>query len=116
MEKKHRMIYLLLIVSTLAILCAVAFFYIKQLNNTISDNTTSSVSEIAEHDKAAIESYIETCWEDLGHIHERFLSHDCKTIKDVKKRIILESTSSRFSHIYLLAQDGTVYTDQYAVY
>lgn len=116
MEKKHGILYLLLIVSTLAIICSVAFFYIKQLNETISDNTTSSVSEIAEHDKAAIESYIETCWEDLGHIHQRFLNSDCKTIEDLKKRINLEASSSRFSHIYLLAQDGTVYTDQYTTY
>lgn len=116
MEKKQKRLYVLLIVSTLAIVCSVAFFYIKQLNNTISDNTTSSVSEIAEHDKAAIESYIQTCWEDLGNIHERLSNHDCKTLDDVKTRMKLESASSRFSHIYLLAQDGTVYTDQYTTY
>ena len=79
MEKKRKSFYFLLTVSTLAIVCFVTFFYTKQLNQTISDNIIHSISEIAEHDKTAIQTYIETCWENLAKIHQRFFYYNCKT-------------------------------------
>lgn len=116
LEKKHKSFYLLLIIFTLAIVCLATTLYIKQLNRTISDNIISSISEIAEHDKAAIQTYIEICWKDLYEIHERFESFDCKTIQDVENRLNRECASSGFTHIYLVAEDGTVYTDKYVTY
>ena len=116
MKKNHHFIYFLLIISTLAIVSLATFFYIRQLNRTILYNITGSVSEIAEHDKAAIQSYIEICWKDLHEIHERFLSIRCDTLQEIEIRMNLECASSGFSHIYLLAEDGTVYTDKFVTY
>ncbi|MEY8428014.1 ATP-binding protein [Lachnospiraceae bacterium 46-15] len=114
MEKKRKSFYFLLTVSTLAIVCFATFFYIKQLNRTISDNIIRSISEIAEHDKTAIQTYIETCWEDLNEIHQRFFYYNCRTPQDIEMSLNLERASSRFSHVYLIAEDGTIYTDKYA--
>ena len=114
MEKKRKSFYFLLTVSTLAIVCFVTFFYTKQLNQTISDNIIHSISEIAEHDKTAIQTYIETCWENLAKIHQRFFYYNCKTPQDIETGLNLECASSGFSHIYLIAEDGAVYTDKYA--
>ncbi|MCM1411434.1 MAG: ATP-binding protein [Lachnospiraceae bacterium] len=86
------------------------------MNRTISDNVNNSISEIAEHDKAAIQSYIQICWQDLYNIAERFVSYDCKTIQDIEIRMNLENAASDFEHIYLLAEDGTIYTDKFVSY
>lgn len=115
-EKKSRFFYLLLIVSTLLIVCSAAMFYVRQLNRTISDNVISTISEIAEHDKAAIRTYIEICWQDLYEIEQRFVSDGCETIQDVEIRMNLECASSEFTHVYLMAEDGTIYTDKYVTY
>ncbi|MCM1101788.1 MAG: ATP-binding protein [Acetatifactor muris] len=116
MKKKHRLFYLLIIVSASAIVSLTVLLYVRQMNATISRNIINSISEIAEHDKATIQTYIEICWEDLEEIHKRFIGFDCRTLEDVETRLNLECASSEFSHIYLVAEDGTVYTDKYVVY
>ncbi|MCM1245208.1 MAG: hybrid sensor histidine kinase/response regulator, partial [Roseburia sp.] len=98
MKEKHRLFYLLTIVSASVIVCLAAFFYVRQMNVTISENIINSISEIAEHDKATIQTYIDICWEDLFEIKERFDSFGCKTIEDVETRMNLECTSSGFTH------------------
>ncbi len=116
MKKRRRMFYSILIVSALTIICIAATFYVKRMNRAISDNIIGSISEIAAHDKATIQAYIELCWEDLYEIQKRFISYDCTTTKEVESKIRLECSSSEFTHIYLLAEDGTVYTDSNATY
>ncbi|MDE7113358.1 MAG: response regulator [Acetatifactor sp.] len=115
-KTKHKLFYLLLIIITLTIVCLATTLYIRQLNKTISDNIISSISEIAEHDKAAIQTYIEICWDDLYEIQERFVSSDCKTIQDITTRLNLECASSDFTHIYLVTEDGVIYTDKCVTY
>ena len=107
-EKKHRYVYLLLVVSALLIIFGVTFTYIRQLNRTILDNIIHSISEIAAHDKSTIETYIEICWEDLAEIQERFVNYGCESIEDIESRMDLECEASSFTHIYLLAKDGTL--------
>lgn len=103
---------MMLIVSTLGIVCLVTFTYVRQLNRTILNNIIRTISEIAEHDKATIQTYIEICWEDLAEIQERFVSYGCETAADIESRMDLECAASSFAHIYLLAEDGTIYSDQ----
>ena len=103
---------MMLIVSTLGIICLVTFTYVRQLNRTILNNIIRTISEIAEHDKATIQTYIEICWEDLAEIQERFVSYGCETEADIESRMDLECAASSFAHIYLLAEDGTIYSDQ----
>ena len=106
----------LLIVAALTIIGFVTVFYVSQLNKAISENIISSISEIAEHDKAAIQAYIDICWNDLYEIQDRFISYGCETIQDIEIRMNLECATSDFTHIYILAEDGTVYTDKFVSY
>ena len=106
----------MLIAAALAIIGFVTIFYVRQLNKAISENIISSISEIAEHDKAAIQAYIDICWNDLYEIHDRFISYGCETIQDIEIRMNLECASSDFTHIYILSEDGTVYTDKFVTY
>lgn len=116
MKHKHKLSYLPIIILAALIVCVAVIFYIGQMNDTISKNIMNSISEIAEHDKETIQTYIEICWTDLDEIKERFTSFECKTLEDVETRMNLECASSSFNHIYLVAKDGTVYTDKYVVY
>ena len=116
MANRQRRFNVLLIVVALAIICFVTVFYVGQLDKAISENIISSISEIAEHDKAAIQAYIEICWNDLYEIQDRFISFGCETIQDMEIRMNLECASSGFTHIYMLSEDGTVYTDKFVTY
>ncbi|NBI72616.1 response regulator [Clostridiaceae bacterium] len=116
MEKKHSIFYTLIIVTALTIICLVTALYVRQLDRTISDNIINEISEIAAHDKSTIQSYIEMCWEDLYEIHHRLASDGCDTIEDVEARLNLECASSSFTHIYLVAENGAVYTDKFVTY
>lgn len=86
------------------------------MNKTISENTIQSISEMAEHDKTAIQTYIEIYWQDLYEIKERFISDQCRTIEDLEERMALECDSANFTHICLVAEDGTVFTDDHFTY
>lgn len=116
LEKKHSIFYTLIIVTALTIICLVTALYVRQLDRTISDNIINEISEIAAHDKSTIQSYIEMCWEDLYEIHHRLASDGCDTIEDVEARLNLECASSSFTHIYLVAENGAVYTDKFVTY
>ncbi|MCI8581975.1 MAG: response regulator [Dorea sp.] len=116
MERKHRTFYSLIIASALVIVCFITFFYVRLLNESISDNTISSISEIAEHDKEAIQSSIEVYWEELREIYERLKFHECNTIQKAEERMSMEGAPGKFLHVCLLAEDGTVYTDTCKTY
>ena len=116
MANRQRRFNVLLIAAALAIIGFVTVFYVYQLNKVISENVISSISEIAEHDKAAIQAYIDICWNDLYEIHDRFISYGCETIQDIEIEMNLECATSDFTHIYILAEDGTVYTDKFVTY
>ena len=116
MANRQRRFNALLIAAALVIIGFVTVFYVGQLNKAISENIISSISEIAEHDKAAIQAYIDICWKDLYEIQERFISDGCETIQDIEIRMNLECASSDFTHIYILSEDGTIYTDKFVTY
>ena len=88
MKRKQKTFYTVLVISTLAIVSVITLFYIRQLDQTISDNIISEISEIAEHDKSTIQAYIEICWTDLYEIQERFARYDCRTTAEIQEHQI----------------------------
>lgn len=116
MKKKQGIFYSVIIIAALIIVCFVIWFYEGQMNETISKNTIQSISEMAEHDKTAIQTYIEIYWQDLYEIKDRFVGDQCKTIGDLEDRMALECDSGNFTHICLVAEDGTVYADDHGTY
>ncbi|EOS40625.1 hypothetical protein C808_00680 [Lachnospiraceae bacterium M18-1] len=116
MKRKQKTFYTVLVISTLAIVSVITLFYIRQLDQTISDNIISEISEIAEHDKSTIQAYIEICWTDLYEIQERFARYDCRTTAEIQEHLDLECTVGDFTRLCLVAEDGTVYTDGYEIF
>lgn len=98
----------------IAVLAAV--IYINQLNQVILSNTLNTVSEMAHHDKRTIEAFIDTCWSQLEGVSERIADYDCQTFEEAARHLNLECATGNFTHIYLLAEDGKVYTDKYIIY
>ena len=101
---------ILKIIITIAVVCLTVGIYISQLNKTISENTLNSISEMASHDKKSIEALINTCWIRLEGISERLCDNNGETLEEVHRRIDLEQSTTDFTQIFLLAEDGKIYT------
>jgi signal transduction histidine kinase/ActR/RegA family two-component response regulator/tellurite resistance protein len=116
---KNRVTYQLQILfTTVAVCCivAVAIGYIVKLNQSVSETIINNTEELATHDQASIQSYIESVWDDLADIQGQFRSYRCETIEDVERIMSVEAANSDFSHLYLVAEDGTAYSDQFVTY
>ena len=102
---------ILKIIITIAVVGLTVGIYISQLNKTISENTLNSISEMASHDKQSIEALINTCWIRLEGISERlFEKNNVQTQEEVQRRLDLEQSTTEFTQIFLLAEDGKIYT------
>lgn len=115
-QKGRFVFYILAIAATVTVVCLITVFFTGQMNRSVSNNIINSINELAEHDKTMIKSYIDICWEDLAAVSGRFESYECRTIEEVEERMNLECATSRFRAIYLLAEDGTVYTNTYVTF
>ena len=102
---------ILKIIITIAVVCLTVGIYITQLNKTISENTLNSISEMATHDKQSIEALINTCWIRLEGISERLVETNGQTLDEVQRRLDLEQSTTDFTQIFLLAEDGKIYTN-----
>lgn len=116
MNNKNPFLRILPVVAGIVAVALAAIVYINQLNNVISVNTLNTISEMAHHDKRSIEALIDSYWNKLEGVYKRILSYNCKTLEEAEQYLNLESSTSDFTHIYLLAEDGKVYTDKYIVY
>ena len=101
---------ILKIIITIAVVCLTVGIYITELNKMISENTLNSISEMASHDKQSIEALINTCWIRLEGISVRLCDNNGKTLEEVQRRLDLEQSTTDFTQIFLLAEDGKIYT------
>ena len=116
MKPNSKVSFVLKIVAGLFIISITMAVYISQLNQMVTHNMLNTISELSQHDKRSIEAFIETSWDELEGMAKRFASYRCQSILEAEARMNLECSTSDFSHIYLLAEDGKVYTDKYVVY
>jgi signal transduction histidine kinase/ActR/RegA family two-component response regulator len=105
-----------IIIGALWLITAIAVIYIRQLNKTVSDNIIQNIQELAEHDQNSIQNYVETNWEELEHINGKFSSYHCETIDEIEAQLNVECANSEFSQLFMLAEDGTIYTDKFLTY
>jgi signal transduction histidine kinase/ActR/RegA family two-component response regulator len=76
--------------------------YSWQLNKAVEKTTMTTVNELAQHDKQSVESLIRTYWTELDGIARRLESYG---------NLELESETTGFDSLYLLAEDGMLYWD-----
>ncbi|MBO5146094.1 MAG: response regulator [Lachnospiraceae bacterium] len=115
-SKKKRAVMVLAVLGVLVIVAAVSVFYMNLLNKSVANNTYEVIRELAEHDQKTIQSHVETTWDSLSYMEGQLLSYQCQTIEQVQAYMNVECANSVFSELYLIAEDGRVYTDKYVVY
>lgn len=97
------------------IVCGTVCTYIKNLNQTVADTNIAHMKELSSHDSKAIETYLNNVWQQMEAVAERLRLYDCKTIEDAQVRLNLEKTSLDFDEIYLLDDDGKMYTASFII-
>lgn len=97
------------------IVCGTVYTYIKNLNQTVADTNIAHMKELSSHDSKAIETYINNVWQQMEAVAERLRLYDCKTVEDAQVRLNLEKTSLDFDEIYLLDDDGKMYTASFII-
>jgi signal transduction histidine kinase/ActR/RegA family two-component response regulator len=113
---RHKKIRIPVTIAALFLIVAIAVLYIVQLNRTVSNNIIQNISELAEHDQDNIKNYVESVWRDLEFIEGKLSSYHCTTLSEIETQMNIECANSSFSHIYIVSDDGKVYTDKFVTY
>ncbi len=108
--------FLLLLIPSAVIIVGISVLFYSQMNKVILNNTLTSMSELAEHDMNSIQSFIETKWDELYHIQKRFSNYNSNRFSELQNYMVQETDISNFETLYLVAEDGTVYTDTHKTY
>ncbi len=116
MKRGNKIFYIKLFGIFSILIVLLVIIYTIQLRKVIEHNIIESISETALHDKRFIRTCIEFFIEDLKGIAKRLDLYECKTIPEMETRLNLENASTEFTHIYLVAEDGRIYTDRFLVY
>jgi signal transduction histidine kinase/ActR/RegA family two-component response regulator len=104
------------ILAAVPVVILIAVIYIVQLNKTVSESVNETISELAKHDQKNILENVQSTWDELDSLIMRFDVYQCETIEEVEEQMNLTCASSSFSHVYMVAEDGKVYTDKFLVY
>lgn len=104
-----------LILIAFLIVVGTIYVYIEKLNRTVADTNIAYMKELSSHDSKAIETYLNNVWQEMEATMERLRLYDCKTVKDAQIRLNLEKTSLGFDEIYLLDDNGKMYTASFII-
>ena len=113
MTKRRRISVFILI--AFLIVSGTIFTYIENLNQNVADTNITHMKELSSHDSKAIETYLNNVWQEMGAVVERLRLYDCKTIEDAQIRLNLEKASLDLDEIYLLDDDGKMYTASFII-
>lgn len=113
MTRKKMLI--IIILTALLLVCGTVYQYIRSLNQAVADTNIASMEELSRHDSKAIENYLNNVWKQMDSIVARVRLYECKTVEEVQDRLNLEKTSMDFDEVYLLSDDGKIYTAAYRI-
>lgn len=99
------------IIFSIAIIIVLCNIYIDQVRKAIESNSIDNIKELTLHDIKQTEAILERTWGELVSITTRLRAYNCKTLLDVQTRLTLERESSSFYSVYLIDEDGNIYTD-----
>lgn len=115
-KEKKRIMLLVMVLGVILIIAVVSVCYMNFLNKRVTSNTFEVIRELAEHDQKTIQSHVEMTWENLLYMQGELANYQCQTVEELEAYMNVECANSAFSQLYLIAEDGRIYTDKYMVY
>ncbi len=104
----------MIVAVAIALMAGAIYVYLVQLQSTVSANLMSTINEVSRHDVETIEGSLDYSYSRLGSVAERMSVYDVRTVEEVQEQMNLEAaSSSMFNAIYLLDEDGNLYSSSY---
>lgn len=91
-------------------------FYTIKLRDVIEQNILFNINEIAQHDKRAIRTCIELFLDELSGVEKRLAAQGGDSLRELETRLNLESSTTPFKRLFMLAEDGRIFTDKFLIY
>lgn len=116
MRIRNKLFYIKLSVLFIILIFILISGYVIQLKEIVEHNIITSIDETALHDKHSIRTCLEFFIDDLKGIATRLSLDKCQTIQELKTRLNYENASTRFTDLYVVAEDGQLYSNRFLVF
>lgn len=116
MSRHDKLFYSKLLLLFLGIVSLLIFFYTIKLRDVIEQNILFNINEIAQHDKRAIRTCIELFLDELSGVEKRLAAQSAGSLKEMETQLNLESATTPFKRLFMLAEDGRIFTDKFLIY
>ena len=112
-KRKRRILHILSVTIIACVVVIVSIIYMTVLRNSVRSATMQDIVEMAKHDRASIQTYIEHNWDFLERMGLRLHREDFAQMKDVQENILQEREEGSFDYAYIVDEEGTAYTDTF---
>ena len=116
MRRRDKIFYSKLLLLFLGIVTLLIFFYTIKLHEVIERNILFNVNEVAEHDKRALRTCIELFLDELSGVEKRLAAQGTASLAALQAQLNLEGSTTAFTRLFMLAEDGRIFTDKYLIY
>ncbi|MDE7371602.1 MAG: hypothetical protein K2N07_07675, partial [Desulfovibrio sp.] len=116
MTRRDKVFYTKLLLLFLGIVSLLIFFYTLKLREVIERNILFNITEVAQHDKRALRASIELFLEELSGVEKRLAVQGAASIRDLEAQLNLEAATTAFTRLFMLAEDGRIFTDRFLIY
>lgn len=116
MRRRDKIFYSKLLLLFLGIVSLLIFFYTIKLREVIERNILFSVNEVAEHDKRALGTCLELFLGELSGVEKRLAVQGTGSLRELEGQLNLEASTTPFTRLFMLAEDGRIFTDNYLIY
>lgn len=116
MSRHDKLFYSKLLLLFLGIVSLLVFFYTIKLRDVIEQNILFNINEIAQHDKRAIRTCLELFLDELSGVEKRLAAEGGDSLRELETRLNLESATTPFKRLFMLAEDGRIFTDKFLIY
>lgn len=116
MRAHNKVFYFKLLAISLAIIWFLILGYTLKLNSVIEKNILGSIDELALHDRKAFDANLNFILEELNGIAKRIKLGKAKNLHQMYSNLNIESSTTLFANLYLVAANGMVYSDKFVAY
>lgn len=113
MRANNKVFYFKLLAVSLVIIWLLVLGYTLKLHSVIEKNIIDSIDELALHDRNAFNASLEFILEELNGIAKRLQLGRERTLQQMYSHLNIESSTTLFANLYLVADNGTVYSDKF---